>query len=292
MGAGFLRETISMKDFNGKTAFVTGAASGLGLAMARAFAARGMNVMLVDLNEDGLAAAAKSLRAAMNVEIDSIVCDVADADAMQRAADKTIERFGKVHVVCNNAGVALSGEPGTIPLKDWRWIVDINLMGVVHGVEIFTPLIQSHGEGGHFVNTASMAGHGASPGMSPYNATKFAVVGYSEGLRGELEPHNIGVSCLCPAWVKTNIHNTQQGKPSGGRPQDELDADPAYQNMSQIINSGLDANDVGEWVADSVEADRLHIFTHPDFKPFIDMRAESVATDYQAIIDDGRFAGK
>ena len=278
-----------MQDFNGKTAFITGGASGLGLSMARAFAARGANIMLADLNEEGLAAAAEALSGRANVEIDSVVCDVADPAAMQRAADKTIERFGKVHVVCNNAGVALGGQPGEIPLEDWRWIVDINLMGVVYGVEIFAPLIKSHGEGGHIINTGSMAGHGAAPGMSPYNATKFAVVGYSEGLRQELEPHNIGVSCLCPAWVRTNIHTTTQGRPTGGRSQAELDADPAYQDMAEVIGSGLEPDAVAEWVADCVEANRLHIFTHPDFKPFIDVRAGAVSADYQAIIDDGRF---
>ena len=129
MDAGVLQETVNMNDFNGKTAFVTGAASGLGLGVSRAFAARGANVMLADVNAEGLAAAANSLRGSTNVEIDSVVCDVADASDMQNAADTTIERFGKVHIVCNNLGVALSGEPGTIPLKDWRWIVDINLMG-------------------------------------------------------------------------------------------------------------------------------------------------------------------
>lgn len=278
-----------MTDIQGKVAFITGGASGLGLGMARALASRGANIMLADISEDGLEAAVQTLREETNADIDSVVCDVAQIDAVRRAADATIERFGKVHIVVNNAGVALGGEPGEIPIEDWRWIVDINLMGVVHGVEVFTPLIKSHGEGGHFVNTASMAGHIANAGMSPYNATKFAVVGYSEALVQELSPHRIGVSCLCPAWVKTNIHNTTFAKPSGGPTQDEMADDPGYQEMAAVIASGLEPGDVGEWVADCVEAGRLHVFTHAEFKPFIDDRAIRVAADYQAIVDDGRF---
>jgi len=281
-----------MTEISGKTAFVTGGASGLGLGMARALANRGANVMLADLNEEGLAAAVAKLRAETNAEIDSVVCDVARVEAVRKAADATIDRFGKVHIVVNNAGVALSGPPGEIAIEDWRWIVDINLMGVVYGVEVFTPLIKSHGEGGHFVNTASMAGHGAAANMGPYNATKFAVVGYTETLKQDLEPDNIGVSCLCPAWVSTNIHNTGFSKPSGGPTQAEMADDPQYKEMSAVIEGGLNPDDVGVWVADCIEANRLHIFTHGDFKPFIDMRNEAVAADYQAIIDDGRFAGK
>ena len=278
-----------MTDITGKTAFITGGASGLGLSMARAFASRGANVMLADINEEGLAAAAEKLRAETNAEIDHVVCDVARAEAVRAGADAVVDRFGKVHIVVNHAGVAINGKPGTIALEDWRWIVDINLLGVVYGVEVFTPLIQAHGEGGHFINTASMAGHIANAGMSPYFATKFAVVGYSEALALEFAKENINVSCLCPAWVKTNIHNTGFAKPSGGPSKEEAKNDPAYQEMSAVVNGGLDPDAVGEWVADCVEANRLHIFTHPEFKPFIDARSAAVSADYKAIIDDGRF---
>ena len=278
-----------MTDITGKTAFITGGASGLGFSMARAFASRGANVMLADIDEAGLAVAAEKLRAETNAEIDHVVCDVARAEAVRAGADAVVDRFGKVHIVVNNAGVAINGKPGTIALEDWRWIVDINLLGVVYGVEVFTPLIQAHGEGGHFINTASMAGHIANAGMSPYFATKFAVVGYSEALALEFAKENINVSCLCPAWVKTNIHNTGFAKPSGGPSKEEAKNDPAYQEMSAVVNGGLDPDAVGEWVADCVEANRLHIFTHPEFKPFIDARSAAVSADYKAIIDDGRF---
>lgn len=279
-----------MLDFKDKIAFITGGASGLGLAMAHSFSKRGAKIMLSDIDGEKLAAAEAELKAA-GADVASIICDVADAAAVQAAADATIERFGKVHIVANNAGVSFGGRPGKIPLEDWRWIVDINLMGVVHGVEIFTPLIQSHGEGGHFLNTGSMAGHGTNIGMAPYYATKFAVVGYSEAIRQELASSNIGVTCLCPAWVATNIHNTSFGKPSGRPTKEETIKTQAYKEMAQVINSGLNANSVADWTAECMEANRLHVFTHPDFKPMLDDRATALSADYQAIIDDGRFKG-
>ena len=162
-------------------------------------------------------------------------------------------------------------------------------MGVVYGVEVFTPLIKSHGEGGHFVNTASMAGHVAGPGMAPYNATKFAVVGYSEALAHELAPHKIGVGCLCPGWVRTKINESGAGRPSGGLPKSGSEQEERAQEVAALIAEGLDPDAVGDWVADCVEANRLHIFTHGEMKPFVDGRAELVAADYQAIVDDGRF---
>lgn len=281
-----------MTEISGKTAFVTGGASGLGLGMARALANRGANVMLADINESGLKAAADKLRAETNAEIDSVLCDVAQFEAVGAAAEATLERFGKAHIIVNNAGVGAGGAPGETPIEDWRWVVDINLMGVVHGVETFTPILKQQGEGGHFVNTASMAGHVANAGMASYFATKYAVVGYSEALAMEFAEDPIGVSCLCPAWVNTNIHNSSFSKPSGGPTQEEAANDPKYKEMSAVIESGLSPEDVGDWVADCVEANRLHIFTHPDFKPFVDARAKAVAADYQAIVDDGRFGGK
>lgn len=277
-----------MSEIEGRVAFVTGGASGLGLAMARSFLKRGARVMLADRNEEGLAQAVSELSSDSNV-VASVVCDVAEVDQVRAAAQATIDHFGKVHIVANNAGVGKGGEPGDIPIEDWRWIVDINLMGVVYGVEVFTPLIQSHGEGGHIINTASMAGHVAPGGMGPYNATKYAVVGYSESLRTELAPHKIGVSVLCPGWVSTNIHTTGFGAPSSEVTLDQAKSDPQFQQMESVIRAGLDPNDVADWVADCVEANRLYIFTHKTMKIGIDMRYGQIQADYQVIIDDGRF---
>lgn len=278
-----------MSDIQGRVAFVTGGASGLGLAMARSLLKRGASVMLADRDAEGLERAIAELSSETN-QVASVVCDVADASEIEKAAQATIDHFGKVHIVVNNAGVGLGGQPGEIELQDWRWIVDINLMGVVHGVEVFTPLIQSHGEGGHIINTGSMAGHVAPGGMGPYNATKYAVVGYSEGLKAELAPHNIGVSVLCPGWVRTNIHTTGFGRPSGGPTLEEAKDDPQFQEMDAVIKGGLDPDKVADWVADCVEANRLYIFTHEMMKIGIDMKYAQIQADYDAIIQDGRFS--
>lgn len=273
-----------MTDIAGKTAFITGGANGIGLAIGKALAGRGANLMLVDLNEEGLAEAKRGFEGA-NIRVETAVCDVAQEAAVKAAADKAVEAFGKVHIIVNNAGVALGGQPGEIALQDWRWIVDINLMGVVYGVECLLPHIKSHGEGGHIINVASMAGHVAMPGMGPYHATKFAVVGYSEALRAELAGDNIGVSALCPGWVKTSIHTSIANRPSGG-----VDLESEEQaEMGAIINNGLPAETVGEWVADCVEANRLHIFTHAEMAPAIDGRYQMLKDDYEAAIASPRF---
>lgn len=262
---------------SGQTAFVTGGAAGIGLSIARALAARGVNIMLADLDSARLNDAATSIRA-LGTEVDVVMCDVADEAMMRAAAAATVERFGKVNIVVNNAGVATAGMAGSIAIKDWRWIVDINLMGVVHGTEIFLPLIKSHGEGGHIVNTASMAGHVAAAGMSPYNATKFAVVGYSEAVKAELAGTNIGISVLCPAWVKTEIHKSGFARPTGGGSVD----DPHFKQMEAVIASGLDPDVVGEWTTQCMADERFYIFTHLEFATFIKQRHAQVIADYDA----------
>jgi NAD(P)-dependent dehydrogenase (short-subunit alcohol dehydrogenase family) len=270
---------IAATDFSGKTAFVTGGAQGIGFAIAEALAKRGANIMLADINEAGLIQAKENL-SKLNTQVEYCLCDVANADAVQAGADKTIERFGKVHYVVNNAGVALGGAVGETPLNDWRWIVDINLMGVVYGCEIFTPLIKSHGEGGHIVNTASMAGHVSLGGMGPYHATKFAVVGYSECIRQELAPYKIGVSALCPGWVQTEIHLSTKNSPTNAGT--EVVQNEQFLAIAQLIENGLEPNRLGEWVADSIVANRQYIFTHPDMRPAIEMRYHGVQADYAA----------
>ena len=187
-----------MREFAGKTAFVTGGAAGIGLALGRAFARSGMKVMLADIETDALQAAVKSLQE-ISPDIRGTICDVADAESVERAAQASFDAFGRVHVVCNNAGVAAGGGIDHISLDNWRWVIDVNLMGVLHGIKSFLPHIRAHGEGGHIVNTASMAGMQTGLGFSPYGASKFAVVGMSEGLCHQLKPLGIGVSVLCPA---------------------------------------------------------------------------------------------
>lgn len=284
-----------MESLKNKVAFITGGGHGIGLSIGRIFAQQGARVVLADINEKRLASAKETLASA-DLSVETVVCDVADPDALRRAADFTLERFGKVHIVVNNAGVSLAGKPGKIPLEDWRWIVDINLMSVAYGVEIFTPLIQSHGEGGYFINTASMAGHIAGPAMSPYHATKFAVVGYSESIRADLAADNIGVSVLCPAWVRTDIHNAGVNKPSltNRATADESSSnepEAGIADIAAVIESGIAPDDLAQWVLECMLAKRFYIFSHPSMTQHLDARAALIKADYEAIVNDGRFLG-
>ena len=196
-----------MREFAGKTAFVTGGAAGIGLALGRAFAQSGMKVMLADIETDALQAAVKGLQE-ISPDIRGTICDVADAASVERAAQAAFDAFGNVHVVCNNAGVAAGGGIDHISLDNWRWVIDVNVMGVLHGIKSFLPHIRAHGEGGHIVNTASMAGMEGGLGFSPYAASKFAVRVLAEGLRQEVKPYNIRTTVISPGAVATELPNS------------------------------------------------------------------------------------
>ena len=261
-----------MREFAGKTAFVTGGASGIGLAMGRAFAEAGMKVMLADIETEALASAVKSLHN-VGPGVRGVICDVGDAASVEHAAQASYEAFGNVHVVCNNAGVAAGGLIGEASERDWNWVVDVNLMGVVHGVEIFAPLIAGHGEGGHFVNTASIAGMISPPGLEAYSATKFAVVAMSEGWAIQLAPQNIGVSILCPGFVKTRIHESRRNRPAAYGP-DEHDATPDAA-LSPVL-TGIPTEPVGARVVEAVRDNDLYVFTHPEFRAPVAARFERI----------------
>src|SRR5271156_134132 len=193
-----------MRDLVGKTAFVTGGASGIGFALGRAFAEAGMQVMLADIEANALAVAVENLRG-LGLGVHGVDCDVSDPSSVEHAAEASYEAFGNVHVVCNNAGVAGGGGIDEISLDTWRWVLDVNLMGVLHGLRTFLPHIRAHGEGGHIVNTASMAGLNSGLGLCPYSASKFAVVNMTEGLAKQVAPLGIGVTAICPGFVRTRI---------------------------------------------------------------------------------------
>ncbi len=201
-----------MRELAGKTAFVTGGASGIGFALGRAFAQAGMKVMLADIEADALDAAVKTLRD-VGPDVRGVTCDVADPVSVERAARASYETFGNVHVVCNNAGVAGGGGIDAISLDTWQWVLDVNLMGVLHGIHAFLPHIRAHGEGGHIINTASMAGMQSGLGFSPYATSKYAVVAMSEGLAMQLKPLGIGVTVLCPGFVRTRISESGRNRP-------------------------------------------------------------------------------
>jgi NAD(P)-dependent dehydrogenase (short-subunit alcohol dehydrogenase family) len=269
-----------MKDLSGKTAFVTGGVSGIGLSMARAFGAAGMNVMLADINEEDLAAAVTELNE-RQVKAAGVRCDVAERQSVERAAKETVDRFGKVHVVCNNAGVGAGGPIDAVKPGDWDWTIAVNLMGVVYGMEAFLPHIRAHGEGGHYVNTASMAGMISVPGMEPYTASKYAVVGMSEGWAGQLAAENIGVSVLCPGFVKTRIYESSRARQDKfGQAADERDPEQA-DFAKQLVLGGIDPDRVGARVVESILANELYIFTHPDMAPLFEERAKNIKAAFE-----------
>jgi len=275
-----------MRELAGRTAFVTGGAGGIGLAMAQAFAGAGMKVMIADIETDALGTAVESLRG-ITPDTEGILCDVADAASVERAAQATFDRFGHVHVVCNNAGVAAGGGIDHISLDNWRWVIDVNLMGVVHGIRSFLPHIRSHGEGGHIVNTASMAGMQGGLGFSPYGASKFAVVSMSEGLNMQLKPHGIGVSVLCPSFVRTRIGESGRNRPERyGRPQPLDPASPAAAMVAEIarnIDAGLEPDAVAARVLTAIRQDQLYIFTHPGMRAEVEQRFAAILAAMDAV---------
>lgn len=267
-----------MREFKGKTAFVTGGASGIGLAMAKAFAEEGMNVMLADVEQSALDSALKDLSRYGN-HVRGIACDVADPDSVERAAQATFAAFGKVHILCNNAGVAAGSGIDSVSVESWRWVVDVNLMGVVHGVRSFLPHMRAHGEGGHIVNTASMAGM-ICGWFSPYDATKFAVVAMSEGLRPQLQPLGIGVSVLCPSFVRTKIGESARNRQERYGQMPQLDpnstAASVVADIRRQIAAGIDPADVAARVLAAIRNEELYIFTHPNMWKQVEARFAAI----------------
>ena len=269
-----------MQELSGRTAFVTGGASGIGLALGRAFAEAGMNVMLADIETEALAAAGKSLHN-FGSDVRSVTCDVTDPSRVERAANAAYAAFGNVHVVCNNAGVAGGWGIDDISLDDWRWVLEVNLMGVVHGIRTFLPHIRAHGAGGHFVNTASMAGMLSGLGFSPYSASKFAVVTMSEGLAMQLKPHGIGVSVLCPGWVHTRIGESGRNRPQRygptRAPEPGSPAAALSDHVAESLRSGLDPAAVAQLVLSAIREDELYVFTHPEMRVQLEERFAAIS---------------
>jgi len=268
-----------MRELAGKTAFVTGGASGIGQALGRAFAEAGMKVMLADIEADALAAAVDGLRGA-GPAVRGVACDVADAASVERAAEATLGAFGKVHVLCNNAGVGGGTGIDAIALDTWRWVLDVNLMGVVHGIRSFLPHLRAHGEGGHIVNTASMAGLQAGLGFSPYAASKYAVVAISEGLARDLEPHGIGVSVLCPSFVRTRISDSARNRPArygpARPPQPGSRGAAITAHLAERSRAGLDPAEVAAQTLAAIRADELYVFTHPEARDEVEERFAAI----------------
>jgi NAD(P)-dependent dehydrogenase (short-subunit alcohol dehydrogenase family) len=280
----------TMRDLRGKTAFITGGASGIGLAMAEAFGREGMNVMLADIEPAALSEAVEGLRA-KQVRAEAVIADVASRDSLRAAALQTIAKFGKAHLVCNNAGVAAGGVFGTVPEKDWDWIIDVNLKGVVYGMEIFEPLIESHGEGGHFVNTASMAGMVSPPGMEPYCATKFAVVAMSEGWAAQLAAKTIGVSILCPGYVRTRIHESRRNRQDSYGPDQQHAPREGDLVSGAAVLAGISVEPVAARVLEAVRDNDLYVFTHPEMRAAVEMRFQRILQAFDKSAKSPALAG-
>jgi NAD(P)-dependent dehydrogenase (short-subunit alcohol dehydrogenase family) len=282
-----------MKDLRGKVAVVTGAGSGIGLGIARALAARGMILALADIEEEALAKVKVELDE-RQTKVIALPLDVSDRDAVARAADETFRAFGKVHVLCNNAGVGRSVRLDEATAQDWDWVMGVNLGGVVNGLLAFLPHMKSHGEGGHIVNTSSLSGLRYSPGRGQgiYTTSKFAIVGLSEALASDLEPFDIGVSVLCPAFVATRMPESGRNRPmrfGGAQEQRRAPDDPLLVGARNGKNPDL----VGEYVAKAIEENQLHILTDAKERDLVEARMKRISDAFAYTAErDRREAGK
>jgi len=276
-----------MKDLAGKTAFVTGAASGIGLGIAGALAQAGVKVMLCDIEEAALAKAVEALKRT-NADVDGVKADVSLKSELNAAADATIARYDKVHILVNNAGVGGGGPYESWTDSAWDWTLGVNLMAVIWGIEIFGPLIERHREGGHIVSTASIAGLVSSPATIPYNVSKYGVVALSEGLRGDLAGRGIGVSVLCPGFIRTQIVSSLRNLPERFAPPSEarlaaMRSSDTFKFIQDRVSHGIDPSYVGELVREGIENDWPYIFTDVEFEPPIEARFAAIKQGFDRI---------
>jgi NAD(P)-dependent dehydrogenase (short-subunit alcohol dehydrogenase family) len=264
---------------------VTGAASGIGRALAERFAAAGMKLVLADIEEPALAAAAKDLERA-GADALPVVTDVAKLEAIEQLCQSTLDRFGAVHLLCNNAGVA--GGAGPIwqtTQRDWEWVLGVNLWSVVHGVRVFVPVMLEQGDEGHVVNTASMGGLLSGAGLAGYNVTKHGVVALSECLSNELEAAGarVKVSVVCPGWVQTQIADSGRNRPEALRNPGEAEATPlqerAREGFQALLDAGLPPAEVAEQVFEAVRDERLYVLTHPDWWQRVEARMQRILAE-------------
>jgi NAD(P)-dependent dehydrogenase (short-subunit alcohol dehydrogenase family) len=275
-----------MMEIAGKTAFVTGAASGIGLGIATALSQAGVKVMLCDIEDAALVKAVADLKLT-NADVDGVKADLSLKAELQAAADATIARYHKVHILVNNAGVGGGGSYDRWTDASWNWTLGVNLMSVVWGVEIFGPLIEAHGEGGQIVSTASIAGLIAGPNPA-YNVTKYGVVALSEGLRVTLAPRGIGVSVLCPGFIRTKIMNSRRNVPQrfAGAIEEPPTEGPIVELVKMFeerISTGIEPLYVGQLVREGIEQDWPYIFTDIEFESLINERFAAIKQGFDRI---------
>jgi NAD(P)-dependent dehydrogenase (short-subunit alcohol dehydrogenase family) len=268
-----------MDQLSGRVAVVTGAASGIGLALARRLGAEGMRVVLADIEAGALERAAKQLAAA-GVEALAVRCDVSRAEDVDALARRALDAFGTVHLVCNNAGVFVGGNSWEVPIADWNWVLGVNFWGVVHGLRSFVPLLLAHGEDAHIVNTASMAGLVSLPFTAPYCVSKHAVVTLSESLHHELTLRGgkVGVSVLCPEVVATNIGDCARNRPAGaGRAAAETPEQALVRGaLEKSIEQGVAPEAIAERVLRAVRERRFYVLAEGDWRRAAELRLDDV----------------
>jgi NAD(P)-dependent dehydrogenase (short-subunit alcohol dehydrogenase family) len=259
-----------MEELAGKVAVVTGGASGIGRGICRRLAAAGLDVVVADIDSAGAEATAAELRES-GVRALGVAVDVSDRDSVSALADRSFAEMGQVHVVCNNAGVIVGGPICDATEDDWRWLMSVNFGGVVNGCTVFAPRLVAQGQGGQIVNTASIGGLLAGPGLGLYCTSKFAVVGLSQSLRAELAQHAIGVSTLCPAAVRTQLIDAERN-----RPRELARAGGGAEMMRSAIEGGIDPDEVGDCVVRGIQGDAAYIFTHPGFRDAFESHFQSI----------------
>ena len=257
-----------MFKFEGRTAVISGGAEGIGLSIAKALGEQKMNIVLADIDEKNLLKSTAELES-LGIPVLAALLDVADEMQWKSVAEKAVERFGKVHMVVNNAGVG--GDSGPIENQEtegWQWALGVNLMGVVYGAKVMTPLIKDHGEGGWILNVASMAGMGGVPYSGVYTASKAAVVALSESWAAELKDKRIGISVLCPAFVQTRIYDSERNRPNKYKSENyQIENESSFSKQTkQMVKDGIDVSIVGKRVVEAINHGELYIFTHPNYR--------------------------
>jgi NAD(P)-dependent dehydrogenase (short-subunit alcohol dehydrogenase family) len=268
-----------MDDFTGRVAVVTGGASGIGFATAKALAAEGCRLVLADIQQEALDAATAEI-SALGADVIGVRTDVTKREALEHLADVCWERFGGAHILFNNAGIAVAGPVAETSHDDWRWCIDVDLWGPIHGVEVFVPRMIAQAEGGHVLSTASFAGLVPNVGLGAYCVAKYGVVALMEVLHKELRPHGIGASVLCPMRVPTQID-------ASGRNRQDAYGGPGAQDYPQmdegdLAGSVVAVEEVAALVVSGIREGRLYLLTHPESLEFVRRRFERIARSLES----------
>jgi NAD(P)-dependent dehydrogenase (short-subunit alcohol dehydrogenase family) len=277
-----------MKEFKGKVAVVTGAASGIGRAMAERLAGEGMKVVLADIEQEPLGKTEAEMKAG-GASVMAVPTDVSKGKDVEALAKKTVDAFGAVHVLCNNAGVAVGGLSWERTVADWEWGLGVNLWGVIHGIRVFVPIMLGQNTEGHIVNTASMAGLISLPVMSVYSVAKYGIVALSEAMHHEftLSGAKLKVSVLCPGWVNTQLMDSERNRPT--ELMNDQEATPTVEAFKETVRgllvAGLTPEAVADHVVNAIKQEKLYVLTHPDMKEAIRTRMENILEERNPVFD-------